>query len=455
MKKRITSATLAAVMTLGMMSGFTASAEAVNSRENPKKISFVDIDGDKDYDEADWESYKERYWRYWHEDDDYDGSEIDLQICDNGLIYKVAYDGTVWLAGYIGKGEDLVLPEEIDGIKVTAIEYGFNDLKTVKTVTIESKIKHLETVFMNCPNLEKVVLPDGLESISQSHDEQVWYNDCKAFSKCPKLKEVYLPDSLQTVLGACFENTPWLKERENKEGLVIIGECLLSGRKAEGKVVIPDTVTHVCWKAFHNNKKMTELVVPGTIGSTVGESLNTNIFILNCTALTKITFKNGCEVMFDFVDKKGAPNLKKVILPPSFDYYATGWAVETYDQPTYYYYNGTPAASALKQKKYSKIKKAVLPGKTKSFKATGKKRAIKTNWKAVSTATGYQIQVSTNKKFKKVAAKKYIKNWKKTTYTFKNLRSGRKYYVRMRTYKKIDGKNYYGLFTKVRVVKVK
>ena len=167
---------------------------------------------------------------------------------------------------------------------------------------------------------------------------------------------------------------------------------------------------------------------------------------------TKITYKNGSIEMIDFMTKEAAPNLKKVILPPSFDFGATQYAVEKFDQPTYYYYKGTPAAAALESKEYSYAKKAVLPGKTKSFKAAAKRKAIKTSWKTVSTATGYQIQVSPDNNFKNNVTRKFINNNKKTTYTFKNLRSGVKYYVRLRTYKTFDGKKYYGKYTKVRSI---
>lgn len=65
----------------------------------------------------------------------------------------------------------------------------------------------------------------------------------------------------------------------------------------------------------------------------------------------------------------------------------------------------------------------------------------------VSGAYKYQIKYSTSKKFKK-----NIKtvSTKKTTYKFKNLKKNKKYYVKFRVYKKIDGKN---VSTKWSVVK--
>lgn len=84
----------------------------------------------------------------------------------------------------------------------------------------------------------------------------------------------------------------------------------------------------------------------------------------------------------------------------------------------------------------------VNPSVTKltSAKLGNKKLTLK--WKKNSTATGYEIQYSTNSKFKSGVSKKTAgKN--STSLTIKRLKSGKKYYVRMRTvYKfKYKGKN--------------
>ena len=57
--------------------------------------------------------------------------------------------------------------------------------------------------------------------------------------------------------------------------------------------------------------------------------------------------------------------------------------------------------------------------------------------------TGYQVQVATNKKFKKNKKTVTIKKQKTTKTTVKKLKAKKKYYVRVRTYKtvKINGKS--------------
>ena len=68
--------------------------------------------------------------------------------------------------------------------------------------------------------------------------------------------------------------------------------------------------------------------------------------------------------------------------------------------------------------------------------------------------SGYEIQISTNKKFKK-AKKVKIKKIKTTKLTVKKLKKNKKYYVRMRAYRKYNGKNYYSVWTKTKSVKTK
>lgn len=71
---------------------------------------------------------------------------------------------------------------------------------------------------------------------------------------------------------------------------------------------------------------------------------------------------------------------------------------------------------------------------------TAAKKSLKVTWKKDSKATGYEIQCSLTKNFKKVAAKVDVK---KASATLKKLKKGRKYYVRIRAYKtaKVNGKN--------------
>lgn len=96
--------------------------------------------------------------------------------------------------------------------------------------------------------------------------------------------------------------------------------------------------------------------------------------------------------------------------------------------------------------------KNYTPAKVKLTSLTALKgHKIKAKWNKCSTsATGYQIYWAKDKKFKKVVAKTTTRGRSKVTYTGKNFTKGRKYYVRVRAYKKAGGKTYYGPWSNIK-----
>ncbi len=89
----------------------------------------------------------------------------------------------------------------------------------------------------------------------------------------------------------------------------------------------------------------------------------------------------------------------------------------------------------------------------RSVKNSKKKRTVVTI-KKVSGAVGYEVAYSLKKKFPKNETK--VKTTKKTTYTIKNLKKGKKYYFRVRAYKVNSiGRKVFGSWSKVKYVKVK
>lgn len=99
-------------------------------------------------------------------------------------------------------------------------------------------------------------------------------------------------------------------------------------------------------------------------------------------------------------------------------------------------------------------KKTSKPKKAKIKKVKGYKKALEVRYAKVSGASRYQIQVATDKKFKKnkktVTAKK-----SKTKVKISKLKKKKKYYVRVRAYKSVSGKKVYGAWSKVKTVKTK
>ena len=118
-------------------------------------------------------------------------------------------------------------------------------------------------------------------------------------------------------------------------------------------------------------------------------------------------------------------------------------ACRTYKGTTYY----GPYSDVLKT--------TTATDKTKITKTKGAKKKLTVNWKKISKATGYQIQVATDKKFTKNKKSVTISKNKTISTTIKKLKGKKKYYIRVRTYRKVAGKKVYSSWSSVKNVKTK
>ena len=89
-----------------------------------------------------------------------------------------------------------------------------------------------------------------------------------------------------------------------------------------------------------------------------------------------------------------------------------------------------------------------------SLKGAKKKITVKYK-KQTSQTTGYQIQVATDKAFKKNKKTVTVKKNKTTSANVSSLKAKKKYFVRVRTYKTVNGKKIYSSWSKVKTVKTK
>ena len=109
-------------------------------------------------------------------------------------------------------------------------------------------------------------------------------------------------------------------------------------------------------------------------------------------------------------------------------------------------YNAAPA---------KKVTVTVLPKKTSVSKvsSSSKGKAV-ISWKKVSGVTGYSVQYSTSSKFSG-AKTVTVKGSSASGTTLKSLKSKKNYYVRVCTYKKVNGKTYYSDWSSAKKVKIK
>ena len=103
----------------------------------------------------------------------------------------------------------------------------------------------------------------------------------------------------------------------------------------------------------------------------------------------------------------------------------------------------------------AKVTFVINPKSTSVSKLIAAKKSLKVSVKKqTKEVTGYEIQYSTSKNFKS-AKKVTIKKAKTTSTTIKKLKAKKTYYVRVRTYKTVNGKKYYSSWSSYKSKKTK
>ena len=91
----------------------------------------------------------------------------------------------------------------------------------------------------------------------------------------------------------------------------------------------------------------------------------------------------------------------------------------------------------------------INPKATKIKKVSKAKKSVTVKYAKVSGVSGYEIQLAKNKSFTKGKKTVTVKSGKTVSKKIK-VANGKKYYARVRSYKKVSGKKYYSAWTKAK-----
>ncbi len=203
-----------------------------------------------------------------------------------GLLYEVQEDGTALLTGYEGKSAYLLIPEEIDGYKVSGIAeeglswYSKANLNT-QFIDIEANLTELTAyAFQKFWNLRRVKLPDGLEVINEG-----------AFGSCRLLSEINIPDTVKTIETHAFGSCYSLAELELPYGLEAIGLGSFVDCRSLNNLILPESLTALKGLAFMNCTSLTSMTIPDSV-TTLGENL-----FSGCTALEEVILPDSITVL--------------------------------------------------------------------------------------------------------------------------------------------------------------
>lgn len=133
-----------------------------------------------------------------------DTSAANTCIEIDGLKYEALTDGT-WTvsAGENFDGGSCIIPDEVDGKKVTAIkDHGFYNEKGLTEVVLTGGITHIGAYAFSCSDITKIRIENSDELVIAAH----------AFESCQMLQEVNVHASSVTYGEYCFKDCTELED---------------------------------------------------------------------------------------------------------------------------------------------------------------------------------------------------------------------------------------------------
>lgn len=242
-----------------------------------------------------------------------------------------------------------------------------------------------------------------------------------AFEDFPSLEQVVLPGSVEEIKGQAFYGCEKLREVSLSDGLERIGNL-----------------------AFGACISLESIAIPGSVQTIEGSAFE------SCTSLSSVSLEEGLEYIGEAAFNNCAlmavtiPKSVKEIEPGALGIsnYTSKYEEEPYKLrpvPGFTISGYTGSVAEIYALSYGinfeSIGKVSKPAKTSftSVKAKNGKK-IEVKWKKVTDAQGYELQYSTDKKFKKgVKSLKIHRDYTKKTVS--KLKAGKTYYFRIRTFK--------------------
>lgn len=197
--------------------------------------------------------------------------------------YEIKEDGTILFKGTVGKTESLIVPEEIEGRKVTEISGLAQDYKLM---------------------LKSVVIPEGVTQVSKY-----------VFEGLTNLEEITLPDSMTNTFFRNLDKTEFYRNQENWEnGVLYIGNHLVKARNQElkGSYTIKEGTVSIFDDAFAKCGFLTEVNFPNTLKRIGGWAFS------ECTVLEKAILPDSVEFM-DMYTFANSDALKEIHIPKNLE----------------------------------------------------------------------------------------------------------------------------------------
>ena len=430
----------------------------------------------------------------------------DFEIVD-GVLKKyygeggdvVIPDSVTSIANWAFKGcsslTSITIPDSVSSIGQSAFE-GCSSLTNIEVGKNNIKYSSIDGVLYNknvdtltcCPGGKTSInIPDSVSSIGNlafygcssltniTIPDSVFFIYYGAFRGCSSLTSITIPDSVSSIGEEAFEGCSSLTILCNKGSSAEVyardndlpykdindasAEATPSTTPTAEPTEIPTpstTIPSTAPTAEPAETPTPSTTIPSTAHTTVPTALPTPVAKKTQTITAKSIKKSYGAKAFSIAAKTdgdgkltySSGNKKVATVSASGKVIIKGCGKTTITIKV--------AETAAYKSAEKKITLTVVPKKQKvSYAKSTKAKTITVKWRKDSKATGYILQYSRDKKFKKNVKSITISKNKTTSKKITKLTAGKKYYVRVCSYKKVSKHKLKGSYSAVKTVRVK
>lgn len=237
------------------------------------------------------------------------------------------YSEIVLWDGYTKPSGEVVIPESVNGYRVTSIN-GFTECSDLIAVTIPNSVEKIGLyAFKNCTRLASITIPNSVKEIEDGVFYASPYQPSGgAFLGCSNLTSVSIGDSVQKIGDLAFLGCSKLKNINIPNSVVTIGGGAFSDCIDLSSIVIPNSVINIedgggYWigggstypkGAFSGCTNLTSVIIGESV-SKIGD-----LAFYGCTGLTTINIPNSVETIGGGAFS-GCNGLTSIMIPDSVE----------------------------------------------------------------------------------------------------------------------------------------
>lgn len=340
---------------------------------------------------------------------------------------------SVTITKYNGLDNHVRIPEVIESYPVTEIGEGaFYGRCEVRTVTLPESLKKIGVGAFAHTGLQSAKIPQGVTDIGGNAFSSMidYHGPSGSWGSVVPVEVIQLPSSIECI-GLNLSDTVVLYEGTESEWSKING-CSENAR------------------VFYSTSGL-EISQTNIVAST-GEVQTAEVYSLDSNVMVTCSDSDVAQVSlesekkpYNYYRDNSGENVVKVAKKLTVKALKEGTAVVTVTTASAVKQISLTVNPSQKTKTEQNGQAVTAPAKVGnvSIKSSKGKRVV-LSWKKISDVEGYEIQYSTNRKWRG----KKTKRTTKTQCVVKKMKKEKTYYMRVRAYKTVAGKKVYGAWSK-------